>query len=239
MTYVLSCSQQRKRCQHHHSRRPRRTGIRRGLAHRTRLEITSMHTHATAVLDRPAEATVPAEALLSALDVGAYALDLEPAKGTDDAAKALTPRNEDVRDLTYGELAVALNASGTTYAAPATSTPFSLMSASRPTPWPNTPTCGTAIRRPSAATTPPIASSAPAPFPLVRPAIPVPWLLRCPGAASDCHNGYLRPRMRCPEAGGIYRWRHLLAGLPSVGTPARHHRHVRSSHPADRPDRGH
>ena len=72
-----------------------------------------MHTHGTAVLDRPAEATVPAQALLPVLDISADALDLEPAKSTDDAAKALASRHDDVRDLTYGELAVALNASGT------------------------------------------------------------------------------------------------------------------------------
>ena len=72
----------------------------------------SMHNHGTAVLDRPAEATAPAEALLPALDISTFALDLEPAKCTDDAATALAPRNGDVRDLAYEELAVALNASG-------------------------------------------------------------------------------------------------------------------------------
>ena len=71
-----------------------------------------MHTHGTAVLDRPAEATVPAQALQSALSIGADTIDLEPARSTDDAAKALAPRYDDVRDLEYGELAVALNASG-------------------------------------------------------------------------------------------------------------------------------
>jgi len=71
-----------------------------------------MHTHGTAVLDRPAEATVPAQALLSAFDPSTSTFDLELARSTDDAAKALAPRYDDVRDLEYGELAVALNASG-------------------------------------------------------------------------------------------------------------------------------
>ena len=75
--------------------------------------VLSMHTQGTAVLDRPAEVTVPAQALLPVLDISADALDLEPVKSTDDAAKALASRHDDVRDLTYGELAVALNASGT------------------------------------------------------------------------------------------------------------------------------
>lgn len=71
-----------------------------------------MHTHGTAVLDRPAEATVPAQALLSAFDPSTSTFDLELARSTDDAAKALAPRYDDVRDLMYEELAVALNASG-------------------------------------------------------------------------------------------------------------------------------
>ena len=71
-----------------------------------------MHNHGTAVLDRPAEATAPAEALLSALDLGAFASDLGPAESTDDAAKALDSRPDTVRELRYEELAVALNASG-------------------------------------------------------------------------------------------------------------------------------
>jgi hypothetical protein len=72
----------------------------------------SMHTQGTAVLDRPAEATVPAEALWSAFDASTNTFDLELARSTDDAAKALAPRYGGVRDLTYGELAVALNVSG-------------------------------------------------------------------------------------------------------------------------------
>jgi hypothetical protein len=72
----------------------------------------SMHNHGTAVLDRPAEVTAPAQALLPELDLGAFAADLGPAEGTDDAAKALDPRYGAVRGLRYEELAVALNASG-------------------------------------------------------------------------------------------------------------------------------
>jgi hypothetical protein len=71
-----------------------------------------MHTHGTAVLDRPVEATVPAQVLQPALSVVADTLDPEPARSTDDAAKALVFGYEHVRDLTYEELAVALNASG-------------------------------------------------------------------------------------------------------------------------------
>ena len=70
-----------------------------------------MHSHGTAVLDRPADVTVPAQALLPALGVSADALDLEPARSTQ-VARGLASRYDDVRDLTYGELAVALNASG-------------------------------------------------------------------------------------------------------------------------------
>jgi hypothetical protein len=71
-----------------------------------------MHTHGTAVLDRPAEATILAEALLPVHDVSADALTPEPAESTNDAAKALAPGNGDVHDLAYAELAVALSASG-------------------------------------------------------------------------------------------------------------------------------
>lgn len=74
--------------------------------------VLSMHTQGTAVLDRPAEATAPAQALRPVLDISASAPDLESVKSTENAAKALTPRDDDASDLTYAELAVALNASG-------------------------------------------------------------------------------------------------------------------------------
>jgi hypothetical protein len=70
-----------------------------------------MHTQGTAVLDRPAEGTVPPEALLPALGVGAWARDLEPASSRNNPARELATR-PDVHDLTYTELAIALNASG-------------------------------------------------------------------------------------------------------------------------------
>jgi hypothetical protein len=68
-----------------------------------------MHNHGTAVLDRPAEAT-PTEAL-SALVVGACTRDPEPARSSNNTARELATRC-DVHNLTYVELAVALNASG-------------------------------------------------------------------------------------------------------------------------------
>ena len=70
-----------------------------------------MHTHGTAVLDRPAEGTAPSAALLPALGVGTCARDLEPARSRNNPARELATRY-DVHDLTYTELAVALNASG-------------------------------------------------------------------------------------------------------------------------------
>ena len=68
-----------------------------------------MHNQGTAVLDRPAEAT-SAQAL-SALVIGACARDQEPARSSHDPARELATRY-DARNLTYVELAVALNASG-------------------------------------------------------------------------------------------------------------------------------
>jgi len=68
-----------------------------------------MHNHGTAVLDRPAEAT-PTETL-SALVVGACTRNQEPASSRTNPARELATRY-DVHNLTYTELAVALNASG-------------------------------------------------------------------------------------------------------------------------------
>jgi hypothetical protein len=70
-----------------------------------------MHTHGTAVLDRPAEAMAPAVTSLSALVPSEPAHDLESAKSISNAAE-LTTRYDAVFDLGYAELAVALYASG-------------------------------------------------------------------------------------------------------------------------------
>ena len=70
-----------------------------------------MHTHGTAVLDRPAEATVPADTSLSALFTSVNTSNLEPARSICNAAELAT-RYDAVRSLEYTELAVALYASG-------------------------------------------------------------------------------------------------------------------------------
>lgn len=70
-----------------------------------------MHAHGTAVLDRPAEATVPVSTSLPASVPSANALDSQSAK-SNFTAKELANESETVLGLGYTELAVALNASG-------------------------------------------------------------------------------------------------------------------------------
>ncbi len=70
-----------------------------------------MHTHGTAVLDRPAEAIPAPSEVRSVLVARSGTRDQKPARSTDDAARELA-FGYDVHDLMYGELAVALNASG-------------------------------------------------------------------------------------------------------------------------------
>ncbi len=70
-----------------------------------------MHTHGTAVLDRPAVATVPAVTSQSAPFTSAAVIVSESAKSTINAAE-LFSGYDTVFDLGYGELAVALHASG-------------------------------------------------------------------------------------------------------------------------------
>lgn len=70
-----------------------------------------MHTHGTAVLDRPAEATVPADTSLSALFPSVNTSDPEPAKSISNAAELATGFGA-VRGQEVTELAVALYASG-------------------------------------------------------------------------------------------------------------------------------
>jgi len=70
-----------------------------------------MHTHGTAVLDRPAEAAAPVSTPLPAPATSASTPDPVSARSTT-TAKELTTESEVVLDLGYTELAVALNASG-------------------------------------------------------------------------------------------------------------------------------
>ncbi len=70
-----------------------------------------MHNHDTAVLDRPAEATAPAGALLSALDFPVSTSGLEPARSTK-GARELATGSGAVHGREVTELAVALFASG-------------------------------------------------------------------------------------------------------------------------------
>jgi hypothetical protein len=70
-----------------------------------------MHTHGTAVLDRPAEATVPANAALFAPITTANMPDPKSAKSISNAAELAT-RFGAVRGQEVTELAVALYASG-------------------------------------------------------------------------------------------------------------------------------
>ena len=70
-----------------------------------------MHTHGTAILDRPAEATVPADTSLSALFASASTSGLESAKSITNAEELATGFGA-VRGQEVTELAVALCASG-------------------------------------------------------------------------------------------------------------------------------
>lgn len=70
-----------------------------------------MHAHGTAVLDRPAESTAPVSTSLPAPVTSANTSDSVSARSII-TAKELTTGSDVVFALTYGELAVALNASG-------------------------------------------------------------------------------------------------------------------------------
>jgi hypothetical protein len=70
-----------------------------------------MHTHGTAVLDRPAEATVLADTSLSALSTNVNIPGSESAKSINNAAELSTEFGA-VRGQVVTELAVALYASG-------------------------------------------------------------------------------------------------------------------------------